>query len=116
MPTPLIPDMAVFQRKLATLPLVTYRAGRRRSKRQRKNGASSKQQCYCSHELFSRYGLTFRRGFTCSQAARQPFRLRRASPSAVTRFGCGETLRRALRRADRGLTLDAVMGPAPSER
>src|SRR5215468_3122503 len=25
--TPLIPDMAVFQRKLATLPLVTYRAG-----------------------------------------------------------------------------------------
>jgi hypothetical protein len=27
MPTPLIPDMAVFQRKLATLPLVTYRAG-----------------------------------------------------------------------------------------
>ena len=71
MPTPLIPDMAVFQRKLATLPLVTYRAGRRRSKRQRKNGASSKQQCYCSHELFSRYGLTFRRGFTCSQAARR---------------------------------------------
>src|SRR5467141_4858943 len=27
MPTPLIPDMAVFQRKLTTLPLVTYRAG-----------------------------------------------------------------------------------------
>jgi CRP/FNR family transcriptional regulator, cyclic AMP receptor protein len=27
MPTPLISDMAVFQRKLATLPLVTYRAG-----------------------------------------------------------------------------------------
>src|SRR6516165_3139969 len=27
MPTPLIPDMAVFQRKLATLPLATYRAG-----------------------------------------------------------------------------------------
>jgi len=27
MPTPLIPDMAVFQRKLATLPLVTYQAG-----------------------------------------------------------------------------------------
>ena len=27
MPTPLIPDIAVFQRKLATLPLVTYRAG-----------------------------------------------------------------------------------------
>src|SRR5580704_14073848 len=27
MPTPLMPDMAVFQRKLATLPLVTYRAG-----------------------------------------------------------------------------------------
>ena len=26
MPT-LIPDMAIFQRKLATLPLVTYRAG-----------------------------------------------------------------------------------------
>jgi hypothetical protein len=24
---PLIPDIAVFQRKLATLPLVTYRAG-----------------------------------------------------------------------------------------
>jgi hypothetical protein len=69
MPTPLIPDMAVFQRKLTTLPVVTYRAGRRRSKRQRNNGASSKQQCYCSHELFSRYGLTFRRGFTCSQAS-----------------------------------------------
>ena len=27
MPTPLIPDMAVFQRKLATLPLITYQAG-----------------------------------------------------------------------------------------
>jgi CRP/FNR family cyclic AMP-dependent transcriptional regulator len=27
MPTPLISDMTVFQRKLATLPLVTYRAG-----------------------------------------------------------------------------------------
>ena len=27
MPTPLIPDIAVFQRKLATLPLVTYQAG-----------------------------------------------------------------------------------------
>ena len=27
MPTPLIPDMAVFQRKLATLPLATYQAG-----------------------------------------------------------------------------------------
>ena len=27
MPTPLIPDMAVFQRKLATLPLSTYQAG-----------------------------------------------------------------------------------------
>src|SRR5262245_26114010 len=27
MPTPLIPDMAVFQRKLVTLPLVTYWAG-----------------------------------------------------------------------------------------
>jgi hypothetical protein len=27
MPTPLIPDTAIFQRKLATLPLVTYRAG-----------------------------------------------------------------------------------------
>ena len=27
MPTPLIPDMAVFQRKLATLPLTTYQAG-----------------------------------------------------------------------------------------
>jgi CRP/FNR family transcriptional regulator, cyclic AMP receptor protein len=27
MPTPLIPDMAVFQRKLATLPLVTHRPG-----------------------------------------------------------------------------------------
>ena len=27
MPTPLIPDMAVFQRKLATLPLETYQAG-----------------------------------------------------------------------------------------
>src|SRR5262245_35178701 len=27
MSTPLIPDMAIFQRKLATLPLVTYRAG-----------------------------------------------------------------------------------------
>src|SRR6478672_4637961 len=27
MPMPLIPDMAVFQRKLATLPLVTYQAG-----------------------------------------------------------------------------------------
>src|SRR5256885_11132698 len=27
MPTRLIPDMAVFQRKLATLPLVTYQAG-----------------------------------------------------------------------------------------
>src|SRR5215467_8178783 len=27
MPTPLIPDMAVFQRKLATLPLASYRAG-----------------------------------------------------------------------------------------
>jgi CRP-like cAMP-binding protein len=26
-PMPLIPDIAVFQRKLATLPLVTYRAG-----------------------------------------------------------------------------------------
>jgi hypothetical protein len=26
-PTPLIPDIAVFQRKLATLPLVTYQAG-----------------------------------------------------------------------------------------
>ena len=28
MPTPLIPDMAVFQRKLATLPLLTYQAGK----------------------------------------------------------------------------------------
>ena len=27
MPTPLIPDIAVFQRKLATLPLATYQAG-----------------------------------------------------------------------------------------
>jgi hypothetical protein len=27
MPMPLIPDIAVFQRKLATLPVVTYRAG-----------------------------------------------------------------------------------------
>jgi CRP/FNR family transcriptional regulator, cyclic AMP receptor protein len=27
MPMPLIPDMAVFQRKLATLPLATYQAG-----------------------------------------------------------------------------------------
>ena len=27
MPTPLIPDIAVFHRKLATLPLVTYQAG-----------------------------------------------------------------------------------------
>ena len=27
MPTPPIPDIAVFQRKLATLPLVTYQAG-----------------------------------------------------------------------------------------
>jgi CRP/FNR family cyclic AMP-dependent transcriptional regulator len=27
MPTPLIPDMAVLQRKLVTLPLVTYQAG-----------------------------------------------------------------------------------------
>jgi hypothetical protein len=27
MPTPLIPDIAVFQRTLATLPLVTYQAG-----------------------------------------------------------------------------------------
>jgi CRP-like cAMP-binding protein len=27
MPTPLIPDIAIFQRKLATLPLVTYQAG-----------------------------------------------------------------------------------------
>jgi hypothetical protein len=27
MPKPLIPDIAVFQRKLATLPLVTYQAG-----------------------------------------------------------------------------------------
>ncbi len=27
MPMPLIPDMAVFQRKFATLPLVTYQAG-----------------------------------------------------------------------------------------
>src|SRR6266516_3846952 len=27
MPMPLIPDMAVFQRKLATLPVVTYQAG-----------------------------------------------------------------------------------------
>jgi CRP/FNR family cyclic AMP-dependent transcriptional regulator len=27
MPTPLTPDIAVFQRKLATLPLVTYQAG-----------------------------------------------------------------------------------------
>jgi CRP-like cAMP-binding protein len=27
MPMPLIPDMAVFQRKLASLPLATYRAG-----------------------------------------------------------------------------------------
>ena len=27
MPTPLMPDMAVFQRKLATLPLATYQAG-----------------------------------------------------------------------------------------
>src|SRR5919197_4178453 len=27
MPTPLIPDIAVFQRKLATLPLETYQAG-----------------------------------------------------------------------------------------
>src|SRR6185437_3950315 len=27
MPTPLIPDIAVFQRKLATLPRVTYQAG-----------------------------------------------------------------------------------------
>jgi CRP/FNR family transcriptional regulator, cyclic AMP receptor protein len=27
MPTPLIPDTAIFQRKLATLPLVTHRAG-----------------------------------------------------------------------------------------
>ena len=27
MPTPLIPDMAVFQRRLATLPLATYQAG-----------------------------------------------------------------------------------------
>jgi len=26
-PMPLIPDMAVFQRKLATLPLETYQAG-----------------------------------------------------------------------------------------
>ena len=31
MPTPLIPDMAVFQRKLATLPLATYQAGEPRS-------------------------------------------------------------------------------------
>ena|SRR5260370_36099963 len=27
MPMPLIPDMAVFQRKLATLPLATYQPG-----------------------------------------------------------------------------------------
>ena len=27
MPTPLIPDMAVFQRRLATLPLASYQAG-----------------------------------------------------------------------------------------
>ena len=27
MPMPLIPDIAVFQRKLATLPVVTYQAG-----------------------------------------------------------------------------------------
>src|SRR6516164_162739 len=27
MPTPLMPDMAVFQRRLATLPLATYQAG-----------------------------------------------------------------------------------------
>src|ERR1700745_2117726 len=27
MPTPLIPDIAVFQRRLATLPLATYQAG-----------------------------------------------------------------------------------------
>ena len=27
MPTPLIPDTAIFQRKLATLPLVTYPTG-----------------------------------------------------------------------------------------
>src|SRR6476619_1107299 len=27
MPVPLIPDIAVFQRKLATLPVVTYQAG-----------------------------------------------------------------------------------------
>src|SRR5213593_3118443 len=27
MPTPLIPDIAIFQRKLATLPLETYQAG-----------------------------------------------------------------------------------------
>ena len=29
MPTPLIPDMAVFQRRLATLPLATYQDGER---------------------------------------------------------------------------------------
>jgi hypothetical protein len=29
MPMPLIPDIAVFQRKLATLPLATYQAGER---------------------------------------------------------------------------------------
>jgi len=27
MPTPLIPDLAVFQSRLATLPLATYQAG-----------------------------------------------------------------------------------------
>ena len=27
MPMPLIPDIALFQRKLATLPLATYQAG-----------------------------------------------------------------------------------------
>jgi hypothetical protein len=27
MPMPLIPDIAVFQRKLATLPLTSYQAG-----------------------------------------------------------------------------------------
>jgi hypothetical protein len=33
MPMPLIPDIAVFQRKLATLPLATYQAGRNRTQR-----------------------------------------------------------------------------------
>ncbi len=31
MPMPLIPEIAVFQRKLATLPVVTYQAGPNRS-------------------------------------------------------------------------------------